>query len=398
METTIKKPINRNIIKMAILLLGLTDCGVGATTAALASISAAFPTVSMGIIQMVASVPALFFAIGPTLCYAPMARALKKRTILWIGFVLFVIGGLSPAWMNSSIEMILVFRACLGLGLGILTPLGVDLICDIFEGDEKRTMLGLNGAMLGISGLLFQTLGGFLSQIRWDYTFFAYLPGIAFLIFALVFLPEPKKRTVKVEENVPKVKAKLPVSAILYIIMVFFNGMFFYVAITNSAFVLVGDNIAQPYQIGLMFNALTVSAIIVGLIFGKLFKKLRYWIFTFSVLAGGIGLFLCGATNSIVVFSIGLFLVGFTLSGVIVSAESKISDVVSPVMQALGISLIVTAMNMGEFFQPVIFNLFSEPGRQPFIIGAVAFVILAVISIFVEKATKDKTKIPEIGT
>jgi len=383
--------INRAIVKAAILLLALTDCGVGATTAALATIGAAFPNVSPSLIQMIASVPALFFAIIPTVFYAPITKVFRKRTILVIGVILFVIGGLAPTWINSSIYVILVFRAILGVGLGLITPLGVDLICDLFEGDEQRNMLGYNGAMLGLSALMFQTLGGFLSQVRWEYTFLAYLPAIAFFIFALIFIPEPEKREVKVAKDVPKVKAKLPMAAIFYNIIIFFNGMFFYVAVTNSAFVLITDKIAQPYQIGLMFNGLTFSSILIGLIFGRIFKKIKYYVLTLCLIFGALGLFLCGTTNSIVVFTVGLFFVGFTLSGVISTGYSKMSDIVPPSIQALGIGLVVTSMNLGEFFQPLVFNFFTVPGRQPFIIGAILFIVLAVISVIFEKVTNKKS-------
>lgn len=379
---------NRTLIKLAIICLSLTDCGVGATTPALATIGAAMPDVSIALIQMIASLPALFLGLAPTILYAPMAKFLKKRSILYIGVILFLIGGIGPAFLHSSIYMILVLRAILGIGIGILTPMGIDLIYAFYEGHEQRTMIGWSGACIGLSGVIFQTLGGFLSSINWTYTFYAYVASAIFFAVAIAFLPEPERRIEAIAEGTAaKEKAKLPAAVYFYVMLIFLNGMLFFIPITNAAYVLLGDQmISSPAQIGLMFNALTVSSIIIGLIFAQLFKALKYHILTASLLIGALGLFLCYYTHSASVFTAGLFCIGLTLGGTTSAVWAKLGALVPAAVSALAIGLGISFFNLGQFFQPIIFNLFTVPGRQPFMIGIAGFIILAVFAVILEKA------------
>ncbi|HWQ74621.1 MAG TPA: MFS transporter [Syntrophomonas sp.] len=390
---------NRTLTKLAIICLSLTDCGTGATTAALPTISAGLPGVPFSLIQWIASVPVLMIGFAPTLCYAPLVRIMKKRSILYIGVILFMIGGLGPAWLNFNIYIILVQRAILGLGIGILTPMGIDLIYDFYKGHEQRTMIGFSGACIGLSGMLFTMIGGFLCQIDWTYTFYAYFAAVIFFAVAIAFLPEPEKRVEPAaDDNGPKVKAKLPGSVFFYIAVTFLNGMLFYIAVTNTAYVLVQDQIAEPTQIAMMFNALTASSILVGLFFGQMFKALRYHVLTIALALGGIGEYLCGTTYSITVFTVGLALVGITLGGTTSALWAKLGDLVHPSLVALSVSLGISAMNLGEFFQPAIFNLFTVPGRQPFMVGTAMAIVLVVASIVLDKVfpTKESSSITAV--
>ncbi|GAB6155078.1 MFS transporter [Desulfosporosinus burensis] len=381
---------NRTLIKLAIICIALTDVGVGATTPALATIGAAFPGFSVSLIQMIASIPALFVGLIPTLLYAPLVRFIRKRSILYIGCVLFLVGGIAPAWINSSIYHILIFRAFLGIGIGLLTPMGIDLIYDFFEGHEQRTMLGWSSACIGFSGILFQTLGGFLCQISWQYTFYAYFVAAVFFAIAIAFLPEPNKRIETVAEGAPKYKHKIPSATYLYVILLFLNGVFFFIPITNAAYVLIGEGMAQPGQIGLMFSVMTLAAVIIGIVFGQLFKVFKFHILTISFVCGAIGLFLASYTQSVTVYTIALFLNGFTLGGTTSAVWVKFGTIVPAAMLSLAIGLGVSAFNLGQFFQPIIFNFFTVPGRQPFMIGWIGFVVLAVVSIILEKAFPSK--------
>lgn len=59
------KGINRNVLKILILLIALQDNGMGAATPALQSISEAFPNAGYQLISMIVTLPALMLAIMP---------------------------------------------------------------------------------------------------------------------------------------------------------------------------------------------------------------------------------------------------------------------------------------------------------------------------------------------
>jgi MFS family permease len=108
---------------------------------------------------IIVTLPGLFVGIGP-LIYAIGTRYTKKKTWICIGGILLVIGGLSPTWFHSSIGLILVFRAMVGLGCGVLMPMAVDLVVDFFEGKERHAMMGYVSAFVGLSAMLYQTIAG----------------------------------------------------------------------------------------------------------------------------------------------------------------------------------------------------------------------------------------------
>lgn len=379
---------NKNLTKLAIMCLALTDVGVGATTPALATIGAAWPDVPFSLIQLIASIPAIFVGLIPALLYAPLVKVMKKRSIMWVGIILFLIGGIGPAFIHPNIYVILFLRILLGISTGLLTPMGLDLIYDFFEGHEQRTMLGWSSAAMGASGILFQILGGFLSAIRWDYTFYAYFVSVIFFIISVAFLPEPAKKVQQQAADIPK--EKLPGAAWFYVAVTFLNGVFFFVAITNSAYVLVGEGMAQPAQIGLMFSVLTAASVVIGLLFSQLFKLMKHYILAGTFLCGAIGLFLCYSTHSITVFTVGLFLNGLCLGGSTSAVWAKFGELIPAIKIPLAISLGVSAINLGEFFQPIIFNLFTVPGRAPFMYGWIGFAALFVIAIILERSIPTK--------
>jgi MFS family permease len=346
------------------------------------------------LIQMIASVPALFLGLAPILIYATLVRVAKKKTLLCTGAVLFLIGGLGPAWVHQNIYVILVFRAILGLAIGALTPMGIDLCIDFFEGREQHTMIGYTSVFIGISAVLFQTLGGFLSQINWAYTFYCYVPSAIFFLISIIFLPEPERRIAEFVDGVPKVKEKLPGANIIYAFVAFVAGMLFSVCITNSAYVLVGDHIAGPAKIGIMFNALCISAVILGLIFGRLFNVFKFKLLWITIILGGVGLFLCGTTYSVAVFTTGLFLIGMLLGSFMACMYVKSTSLAPVSLSSLAIGLTCSGFNIGQFVQPIIFGVFSAPGRQPFMIGAVLSIVLAFVIILLNKAYPSKTLVP----
>lgn len=77
------KGINRNVLKILILLIALQDNGMGAATPALQSISEAFPNAGYQLISMIVTLPALMLAIMP-IFYPKLVQLFKKRWILII--------------------------------------------------------------------------------------------------------------------------------------------------------------------------------------------------------------------------------------------------------------------------------------------------------------------------
>ena len=140
----------------------------------------------------------------------------------------------------------------------------VDLIVDFFEGDERARMIGWSSAFTGLSGVMFQTLGGWLASMHWSYCFFAYLVSIVLLMFPVLFLPEPpyRERLTSEQQNSGNMRVKTPLSVRVIALFLGLYWMFAYVIITNASTVLLEEGIAVQSQIGLIFSCMTLGTVL----------------------------------------------------------------------------------------------------------------------------------------
>lgn len=382
-----KMKINRTVLKIAVLSVAMQDCGVGATTPAIGSIAAAFPTVAPSLVQMIATIPALFLALTPPI-YAKCLEFLKKKTILYIAASLFIIGGVTPGLFHPNIWVILFFRALIGIGTGICIPMSTDLVVDFFEDEERHSMMGYVSATVGISGIMFQLLGGYLAGIHWNYAFYAYFVSALFFLFSFIFLPEPDRQAkIAAQEGVANIKSKVPGSVYLITLIFGIYFLLWYALISNGAIVLLGEKMATPAQIGLAFAFVTVGSFISSVLFKWLFRAFEYLLLPISFVVSAAGFYFCFISHSLMVFTIGSFFLGLGLGMVVPATMTKLSGLVPYSAAAKAISIGYFGMGVGGFIQPMVFNLFSEPGRAPLMIGAAAMLAFAVVMYCVDKST-----------
>ena len=164
----------------------------GATISpALPSIRTAFSEVEHADvwIRLVLTLPALFTAMG-----APIAGWLVdrvgRRIVLLSSMLLYGISG-SAGGVVSSIEVLLVTRAGLGLAVGGLMTAATTLIADYFAGRQRNAVMGKQSVFMAGGGILFVILGGALSDISWRAPFGVYLAAFVLLIPAYLYLYEP---------------------------------------------------------------------------------------------------------------------------------------------------------------------------------------------------------------
>jgi len=340
--------------------------------------------VAPALIQMIATAPTIFQAIF-NLLYGKGVDLFKKKSFLLFGGLAFIIGGVAPAFFHSSIWIILAFRALLGVGVGVLVPMATDLVVDFFEGSERNNMMGFISAFMAFSGVLFQTLGGWLAGIRWEYTFYAYLISIVFLVIAFVLLPEPDRSSKVKAEAESNINIKLTSGAIIHAIIFFFFGMFWFIGPTNGAIVLLGEGLALPAQIGLAFSSMSVASFIISILYGQIFKVARFVLLPVTYVSGAIGCYLCYSCQSFFQFLLGLVFFGIALGFGWPITMSKATHLVSYTAAAKAISLVAFCFAIGGFFQPILFNLFTTPGRTPFLVGSIGFIIVAIVVIIADR-------------
>lgn len=151
-----------------------------------------------------------------------LSERFGKKNLYMIGLGLFVTGSIfgSLSWGLGSI---IFFRAVQGIGGGVMIPLAMALIFEVFPPNERGTAMGAYGIATQIAPAVGPSLGGLIiDHISWPFLFLANVPtGIAGLIMSAVYLKRPARNPDKKFDTTGFVMITLGVGAIL----VAFNRM-----------------------------------------------------------------------------------------------------------------------------------------------------------------------------
>jgi EmrB/QacA subfamily drug resistance transporter len=113
-----------------------------------------------------------------------------RKWLYMLGIATFLLGSMLSG-LSQSMEQLIVFRAIQGLGAGMMTPIAMAIIGDIFPPAERGKYQGLIGAVFGLAVIVGPQLGGFITDnIGWRWVFYVNLP-VAILAFTVVFLVFP---------------------------------------------------------------------------------------------------------------------------------------------------------------------------------------------------------------
>lgn len=110
------------------------------------------------------------------------------RRIFFLGGLVLFVGGSALCGAAVSMGQLIAFRALQGLGAGMLIPIAITIIGDLYPGAERAKMQGLFGGILALSSVIGPKLGGWLTHnLSWRWIFYINLP-IGVIGFALIWL------------------------------------------------------------------------------------------------------------------------------------------------------------------------------------------------------------------
>jgi MFS family permease len=392
------KTISRNFLKFLVVILAFQDVAAGVAGSIMADIIKAFPQYDPTIVMLVATFPGLIQII-PALFYGKLTKMFKKRTLLFVGLSLFIIGGVMPMFMDN-LWLIIAMRGILGLGVGITMPLSVDVITDFFDGRERDFLIGFGTSTIAcIGAIFFQLVGGILADAYgWQYGFLTYLFPIWILAITILYLPEPEKKQVsELADSKSNQKIKWP-KAIYWVCLgqVIYSGLIFgYV--TNISVVIQQDQLGNATEAGLAISVFTLGTLIAGFLFGKIKHKLPNYYLPIAVLVTGIGMAVCFFSPSLIMIFVGSIIGGFAMGIGLPGVFTKVSEL-TPVGAASGVGLVVVGQGLGGILGPFGFQLVQtifnqEIGRFPLAVSAVGLIILAVIWSLSVKVPKNDVEV-----
>ena len=176
----------------AILSLSLLTVMAGAAVApALGLIQEYFAGTDRSLVQMIVSMPALFIAGTNLFLFKPLCKRFRARTLLIFGLSLYTAFG-CLAGLFSNILMILVCRALVGVGVGIIMPLSTGLLSFYFTRDKQGPLMGYSSALNMMGGVVATLIAGGLAMISWRLSFMVYLLGLISIVLCIIWMPNDR--------------------------------------------------------------------------------------------------------------------------------------------------------------------------------------------------------------
>lgn len=379
-------------IKLAILFYSLVQIGAICITTILARVTELFPEYSTTTIQFLATCPSVVI-IFMSLLTGKLAQHIAKKYLALFSASMFVISALGGFIFHGSFLLLIIWQIILGVGIGILVPLGTSLIADYFTGEERSGLLGLQSAFISIGGVALSLLAGALATIAWYYHYLALLliiPGIVLLLFGLPLdHPQPAQ-----EGNGGRSKVTVRV-VLFYGVTAFLFMLFFNVISTNLALHLKENGIMGSVQSGIATSVFMLSGAIAGVMF-RFFKR----IFGERVIALGffnlaLGGFVTGAATSFPIILVGSFIAGFSLSIVMAQVVISIAEKEKPAAVTMSIAINMAINNLGAFLSPsftkltkLILNRERASDRYQ-MVGIAAMVAAVLLFLLLEKPKKN---------
>jgi EmrB/QacA subfamily drug resistance transporter len=162
-------------------------------------VNVALPAIQVGLHASLAGlqwvVDAYTLTLASLLIFSgSMADRYGRRRVFQIGLTVFCIGSLFCS-LTHSIGGLIAYRVLQGLGATMLNPVALSIIAHVFQEPKERVrVIGIWGAMMGISLAIGPVLGGALTQtIGWRSIFWINLPiCVAAVALTARFVPESK--------------------------------------------------------------------------------------------------------------------------------------------------------------------------------------------------------------
>jgi DHA2 family multidrug resistance protein len=112
-----------------------------------------------------------------------------------LGMVIFTISS-ALCGQSVNIDQMEAFRFIQGLGEGLIIPISMTILYEIFPEDERGLSIGIYGLGASFAPALGPTLGGYITEhLSWRWIFYVNIPtGIIGIFLSLILLKESGKR------------------------------------------------------------------------------------------------------------------------------------------------------------------------------------------------------------
>ncbi|MBD1871302.1 MFS transporter [Cyanobacteria bacterium FACHB-471] len=347
---------NSLLVKATLLLSSSLTVMAGATIApslpAMRDYFAAVPNADYWV-RLVLTVPALFIAIGAPFVGTAIDR-FGRKPLLAVAVLLYGIAGTSGVVLND-IGLILVGRVLLGLSVAGIMTTATALIADYYIGAARAQFLGFQAGFMGLGGVLFLSLGGFLADVNWRMPFLIYLLALLILPLVVLVLPEPD-RTQTAENSGTTVPESFPLQiAGLTYVAAFLSQIVFYLIPVQLPFYLKQLVSATASQSGLAIAFATLFSAASAIAYKQIKARLSFiGIYAIAFLLMSIGYLVISISPTYAMVLVGLAIAGTGLGLLMPNMNVCLTSVTPVSLRGRVLGGLTTAFFLGQFVSPIL--------------------------------------------
>lgn len=392
----------RGLLLKAALLFSSVDGMVASALMVplLGSIALSFPDASPNLLNQTISLPSLLM-IPAILLTGYLSRFISKKYMLIFGSIIFVASGFGSMF-SPNLETLVAFRACEGVGMGIVYPLAPAMIAHLYNNEDRAKMIGWSNATGGVFSFVLSLAAGIVALTNWRSAFYFYLIFIGVVIMQAILLPAfpPEKKDKDIAKSVEASGGKPKFGYAVYITVI---AMFIFMSIAmvilyNLSIFIMNENLGTSADAGFSSSLNTVASFIFCVSFGYLFKFLKRYIAFFGLIFMACAYFSMSIAQSIVMVYVGSLFLGASMGCLFPFLMTRVAMVAPKALKTMAVTLLSMATYVGQWFSGYvavwIAKLVGGTTRQLFTAVGVIFICFAVFTaIFIMATQKNENRI-----
>lgn len=338
-----------------------------------------FPEVSVSMVQMLITAPALI-AMVVALISGWLVVKISIKKLLIIGSITAGVTGLLP-FLSDQFWLLFVSRILYGIGLGLATALNLSVVAKFFEGDERIRVMGIQAASIGAGMVVITTVGGIIGNSGFEKAYLLHIIGFISAIVIAVCLPDTGKLKVNKTEPI-----RINKNVIKFAVFGMLEFLFLITFTTNVAMHLSGGLSGNTTVSGNLAGVFSGAQIVIGLILGYVTKVTRKYTLPFAMMSFSVGaLLLILFPSNVWMLTLGAIFCGFSQGVFVPQAMVEVSNVVTPVSTTMAAACFTSGMCVGQLLSPFLLNktsklIFGETTTtKVYMVSAVGMVIAAVV-------------------
>jgi len=401
MSEIVKKG-SKGVLLKATLLFSSVDGMVASALMVpiIGNVAMSFPGESPVLLNQLVSLPSLLM-IPAILITGYVSRYISKKYLLMFGSIIFIAAGFGSMY-SPTLQVLVIFRAIEGVGMGIVYPLAPSIIAHLFYGEERAKMFGWSNAVGGVFSFVLGIAAGAAALTNWRNAFYYYLIFVIVVIMQALLLPAfpPERKDKEIAQSAYGTADKPKYN---YAFCLAVGAMFMFMAIGiiliyNISIFILNEGIGNSAQVGLGTSLNTAASFFLCIFFGYILKSLKRYTSVLSLIFLALCYFTLASAHSIGWYYLGMSFMGCSFGLMFPYLNWRTAAVAPKAVKTVAISWLSMAIYSGQwasgYISVWITNIVGGTTRKLFTAVSVILIASAVISaIFIVLTMKNESKV-----